>query len=82
MPGSKRVITVEGSFEQVYYYEQDCIAQVAALITPCAPDGLGHDIKGALVEEAAKAAAVLDRLSIGEAPKASGGSGGSVGLSI
>jgi hypothetical protein len=32
MPGPK-VITVEGSFEQAYYYEQDCVTQVATLIT-------------------------------------------------
>ena len=34
MPGPKGVITVEGSFEQAYYYEQDCIAQAATLVTP------------------------------------------------
>ena len=34
MPRPKGVITVEGSFEQAYYYEQDYIAQAAALATP------------------------------------------------
>jgi len=34
MPGPKGVITVESSFQQAYYYEQDCITQVAMLIAP------------------------------------------------
>jgi len=34
MPGLKGVIIIEGSFEQAYYCEQDCIAQAATLITP------------------------------------------------
>ena len=34
MPGLKGVITVEGSFEQAYYYEQDYVTQVAMLIAP------------------------------------------------
>jgi hypothetical protein len=34
MLGLKGVITVEGSFEQAYYCEQDCIAQAATLVTP------------------------------------------------
>jgi hypothetical protein len=34
MHDPKGVITVEGSFEQAYYYEQDCITQVAALVAP------------------------------------------------
>ncbi|XP_066384751.1 uncharacterized protein [Miscanthus floridulus] len=34
MPGPKGVITVEGSFEEAYYYEQDCIAQAVMLIAP------------------------------------------------
>jgi hypothetical protein len=77
MLGPKGVITVEGSFKQAYYCKWDCITQAAALIIPCAPDGSGHDTKGALVEEATKTAAVLDRLSIGEASKAYRGSGSS-----
>ena len=60
MPGPKGVITVEGNFEQDYYCEQDCIAQAAALITPCTPNGPRHDVERALVEEATKAAAMLD----------------------
>ena len=60
MPGPKGVITVEGSFEKAYYCEQDCVSQVAALIAPCALDSPGHDTGGAPVEEADKAAAVLD----------------------
>jgi hypothetical protein len=34
MFGPKGVITIEGIFEQAYYCEQDCVAQVATLITP------------------------------------------------
>jgi hypothetical protein len=41
MPNSNGVITVEGSFEQANYCDQDCIAQVAVLFTPCDPDGSG-----------------------------------------
>ena len=52
MPGSKGVITVEGSFEQAYYYEQDCVTQAATLIAPCALDSSGHDTEGAPVEVA------------------------------
>ena len=82
MLGPKGVITVEGSFEQAYYCKQDYIAQAATLITPCAPDGPSHDAGRASAEGVAKAAAVLDRPSIGEVPKASGGSGGSASPSI
>jgi hypothetical protein len=77
MPGPKGVNTIEGSFEQAYYCEQECVIQAATLVAPCARDGSGHDIEGAPVEEATKVAAVLDLPSIGEAPKSSGGSGGS-----
>jgi hypothetical protein len=31
IPGPKHVITVEGSFEQVYYSEQDCVTEAATL---------------------------------------------------
>jgi hypothetical protein len=79
MPSPKGVITIEGSFEQDYYCEQDCVTQAAALIAPCAPNTPGHDVGRALVEEATKTAAVLDRPSIGKAVKAFGCSGGSVG---
>ncbi|XP_066374921.1 uncharacterized protein [Miscanthus floridulus] len=34
MPGPKADITVEGSFEQAYYCEQDYVTHAAALITP------------------------------------------------
>jgi hypothetical protein len=34
MPGPKGVITIEGSFEQAYYCEQDYVAQAAALVAP------------------------------------------------
>jgi hypothetical protein len=60
MPGPKGVITVECRFKQAYYYEQDCITQAAALVSPCAPDDPSHDTGRPLVEEAAKAAAALD----------------------
>jgi hypothetical protein len=39
MPNSNGVITVEGSFEQANYCDQDCIAQVAVLFTPYDPAG-------------------------------------------
>ncbi|XP_066316657.1 uncharacterized protein [Miscanthus floridulus] len=52
MPGLKGVITVEGSFEQAYYYEQDRVTQAAVLITPYTPDGPDCDVGGAPVEEA------------------------------
>ena len=76
MPCLKGVITVMGSFEQAYYCEQDCIAQAATLITPCAPDGPGCNAEKASVEEATKTAASHDRLSIGEAANTLGCSGG------
>jgi hypothetical protein len=82
MPSLKGVITVEGSFKQAYYYEQDYIVQAATLITPCTPNGSGHDVGRAPAEGAAKAIAVLDRPSIGEVARSSGGSDGSVGPSI
>jgi hypothetical protein len=82
MPGLKGVITVEGSFEQAYYCEQDCIAPAAALIVPCAPDGPGRDAGGAPMEEAANAAMVLDRSSIDEVVKVPSSSGGSASPSI
>ena len=82
MPGPKEVITVEGSFEQAYYCEQDCIAQVTALVITCAPDGPGHNTGRAPAEEASKMAAVLDRPSIGKAVKTPGDSGGLAGPSI
>jgi hypothetical protein len=78
----KGVITVEGSFEQAYCYEQDCVTQAAALITPCASDGLGRDVGRASVEEATKATMELDQPSIGKAIKTSGGSGVLAGPSI
>ena len=82
VPGPKGVITVKGSFEQAYYYEQYYITQVAMLVTPCAPDGPGRDAGRALVEEASKTVVLLDRLSISKAIKTSNGSGGSAGPSI
>ena len=82
MPVPKGVITIEGSFEQAYYYKQDCITQAVALIAPCDPDGSGHDTEKALAEEATKAVATLDRPSIGEAARAPSGSNGSAGPSI
>ena len=82
MPSPKGVITIEGSFEQAYYCEQDCITQVATLIAPYDPDGSSHDTERALVEEATKAVAMLDRSSIGEAARALGGSNGSASPSI
>ena len=82
MHGPKGVITIEGSFEQPYYYEQDCVAQAAMLITPYSPDCPGYDAGLASVEEASKMVVVLDRPSIDKAVKTSSGSGGSVSPSI
>jgi hypothetical protein len=76
------VITVEGSFEQAYYYEQDCVTQAATLIAPCALNGPGHDTRRAPTKEATKVVVVLDQPSIGEATKVLGGSNGSGGPSI
>ena len=82
MPGLKGVITVEGSFEQAYYCEQDYVTQVVALVAPSAPDGPSCDTRRVPMEEVTKTTAVLDRSTIGEADKTSGGSGGSAGPSI
>ena len=82
IPGPKGVITVEGSFKQAYYHEQECVTQAAALVVPYAPNGLGHDAEGASTEETTKAAAVLDRSSIGKADKVPSGSGGLASPSI
>ena len=80
MPGPKGVITVEGSFKQAYYYEQDCAAQ--AVIAPCAPNSPNCDIGRAPMKEATEAAAALGRPSIGEVAKAPGGSDGLASPSI
>ena len=40
MPGLKWVITVEGSFEQAYYYEQDCITKPPHSSPPVIPMAL------------------------------------------
>jgi hypothetical protein len=77
MPNPKGVIIVKGSFEQAYYYEQDCVTQAVALITPYPPDGPDRDIERALAKEAVKAAAVPSRPGISEAAKIPGGSDGS-----
>ena len=50
MPSPKGVITIEGSFEQAYYYEQDCVAQVAALSAPYGPADSGQDTGSALAK--------------------------------
>ena len=82
MPGPKGVITVEGSFKQAYYCEQEYVTQAATLATPYAPDGPSRDAGRAPVEEATKMTAVLDRPSISKALKTSGCSCGSAGSSI
>ena len=78
----KGVITVEGSFEQVYYCLQDCVTQATILVIPYDPNGYGHDTRRAPAEEAAKEATALDRSSIDEADKVTGGNGGLAGPSI
>ena len=82
MPGPKGVITVEGSFKQAYYCEQEYVTQAATLATPYAPDGPSRNTGRAPAEEATKTAAVLDQLKIGKAVKTSSGSAGSAGTSI
>ena len=82
MLGPKGVITVEGSFEQAYYYEQDCVTQAAALIAPRALDGPSRDTGRAPAKEVAKAMAALNRPSIDGAADDSGSSDGSGGPSI
>jgi hypothetical protein len=46
MPDPKGVITVEGSFEQAYYYKLDYVAQVIVLITPVLPMALAATHEG------------------------------------
>ena len=82
MPSPNGVITIEASFEQVYYCKQDHVTQVATLTAPCILDGLGHDVERAPVEGVAKAAAVLNQSSIDKMAKTPSGSGGSAGSSI
>ena len=82
MPSPKGIITVEGSFEQAYYYEQDCVTQAAMLVAPCAPDDPNHGAGMAPVEKATEMEVMLDRPSISKAVKASDGNGGSAGPSI
>jgi hypothetical protein len=82
MPSPKGVITIEGSYEQAYYCEQDYVAQATTHVTPCGPDGPGRDARRMLAEGATKAAAVLHQPSIVKAVKTSSGSGGSAGPSI
>ena len=77
MPGPKGVITVEGSFKQTYYCEQDCVAQATTLVDPSALDDPSHDAGRALTKVVVKAAVVLDRPSISEAAKTPSGSDGS-----
>ncbi|XP_066361182.1 uncharacterized protein [Miscanthus floridulus] len=76
IPNLKGVITVKGRFEQAYYYKHDYVTQAVTLVTPGAPNRPSHDVGRALVEEATKTAAVLDRPSIGEAVKTSSDGGG------
>jgi hypothetical protein len=82
MPGPKGVITIEGNYEQAYYYEQDYVAQATMLVAPCAPDGPSRDIGRTPAEGATKEVAVLDQPSIVKAVITSSGSGGSAGPSI
>ncbi|XP_066333641.1 uncharacterized protein [Miscanthus floridulus] len=82
MPGPKGVIIVDGSFEQAYNCEQDCVTQAAMLITPYAPDGPGHDAGRAPAKEATNMVAELNQPSIGKVVKNHSGSGGSASPSI
>ena len=82
MPGPNGIIIIEGSFEQTYYCEQDCITQVATLSAPYGPYGSDHDTGKASGKEGTKAAAAHNQPSVSETPKGTGGSGGLDGLSI
>ena len=76
------IITVKGSFQQAYYYEQECITQAATLIASCAPNCPSYDAERPLVEETTKAVAVLNRPSDVEVADTPGGSGSLAGPSI
>ena len=82
MPGPKGVITVEGSFKQAYYCEQDYITQAAALSIPYDPNGSDRDTGRTVAKKGTKATVTHDRPSIGEPPEAPSGSDGSTGPSI
>ncbi|XP_066333388.1 uncharacterized protein [Miscanthus floridulus] len=82
IPGPNRVITIEGSFEQTYYYDQDCNAQAVAISVSCGPNSSGHSARKAPLGEEAKAMALLHRSSLDEAPGATQGYDGSAGPSI
>jgi len=82
MPSPKGVITIEGSFEQAYYYEQDYVAQAAALIAPYALDGPGRDAGRVPTKGTTKAVVVPGHPNVGEAAKTSGGNDGLVSPSI
>jgi hypothetical protein len=77
MSSPNGVITIKGSFEQAYYYEEDCIAQAYYY-----EQAYYCDVGRALAEEATKAAVLLDQPSFGKAIKTSGSSGGSTNPSI
>jgi hypothetical protein len=82
MLGPKGVITVKGSFEQAYYYEQDYVIQGVVLIAPCAPNGLGRDTRRVTAKEEAKVATVPDHPGPGEVAKTPSSSDGSASPSI
>ncbi|XP_066354542.1 uncharacterized protein [Miscanthus floridulus] len=82
MLGPKGVITVEGSFEQAYYYEQDCVTQAAMLIASYAPDDPYGDMGRASVNEVAKAVAMPNLVGVDKAAKTPGGNDASASPSI
>jgi len=69
MPSPKGDITIEGSFEQAYYCEQDHITQAATLMAPCALDSPGRDIGRALAKKVAKVVVVLNHPRVTRQPR-------------
>jgi hypothetical protein len=74
MPGPNGVITVESSFEQAYYHEQDYVAQAATLSAIYVPVGSGCDVARVPMKAGIKVMAKLDQPSIGKVPDATGDS--------
>jgi hypothetical protein len=79
MPGPNEVITVEGSFEQAYYCDQDCVAQAVIVLASHGPASSDRNAREVLAKEKAKVMASLDLPSSNEAPDTTSGHDGSAG---
>lgn len=66
MPSPNGVISVEGSFEQAYYCDQDYVAQAVIVLVSHGPMSSDRDAREVLAKEKAKAMAPLDRPSSDE----------------